>query len=55
MLRETLRATERGADVEEKDIDGKTAMQIHRENVRTQMTNALLRSAPKKSDSGFKV
>ena len=44
-----------GADMEIERTDGKTAMQIHRENVRTQMTNALLRSAPKKSDSGFKV
>jgi hypothetical protein len=36
--------------------DGKTAMQIHRENVRMQMTNAMLRSAPKKfEDQGFKV
>ena len=44
-----------GADMEIERTDGKTAMQIHRENVRTQMTNTMLRSAPKKSDSGFKV
>ena len=45
---------EAGADMDIERSDGKTAMQIHREQVRAQMANVMMRSMTK-SGQGFKV